>query len=671
MTQFPISLDDVHSAISSKGHRWHPAQTSMSALDHDEALKHLGYMPGSDEPTLTERERRAASAVAPPSASGSAAGTAAPGTSATAGTSAPATSAAAGAAAPATSATAAGAAPAASGAAVTDWRNYHGYNWVTPIENQGACGSCVSFGSLAATESAMLVGTDNPNLAIQLSEAQLFYCVAQSQGRLCEGPNQGWTVPPALNALQFPGIADAACYPYVAGDQACTNLCANWQQRVTNITGWHALTSVNDMKVWLATRGPLVTCMTVYDDFYYYAGGVYQHSTGNLDGGHCICVVGYDDNQGAWICKNSWGTGWGAAGFFLIAYGQCGIDAQMWAIEGVASGIPVVARNPSGSLEIFVRGTPDKALWHCWQTSAGATSYSGWFSLGSTLTTDPLVITNPANVLEVFARGTDGHIYHCWGGAGGWSSWSSLDSTTTVTSRPAVITNSSGGVDVFARGGDGALWHATQSAPGTGWPALASLGSTITGQPTVIANSDGRLEVFARGGDGALWHISQTSPGGTWSAWASLGNVLGGDPIVGRNTNGCLEVFVLGTDSAMWHTWQNSAGGSSGWSAWSSLSGQLLGRPTVATNAGGELELFAIGLDRAVWHNYQTANGWSGWVSLGGTAASDPTFQLNTSGALNGMLEIYIRGNDGGVYHNYQSPTGPGGWSGWSSLGTE
>jgi hypothetical protein len=46
-------------------------------------------------------------------------------------------------------------------------------------------------------------------------------------------------------------------------------------------------------------------------------------------------VVGYDDDHGCWICKNSWGTGWGEGGFFRIAYGQCGIDAQMWAINGI------------------------------------------------------------------------------------------------------------------------------------------------------------------------------------------------------------------------------------------------------------------------------------------------------------------------------------------------
>ncbi len=358
MSKFPINLDDVHSAIQTKGHRWHPAQTSMSQLEHEEALKRLGYTPGSDEPSLDERERRAAaaasaSAEAPASgaASGAASATAPPsGVTGTGTSGSPAAGTASAAAAPATSASAAGAPAVGTGAAVVDWRNFQGYNWITPIEDQGACGSCVAFSTCAAVESAMRIGTNNPSLTIALSEAQLFYCVARSQGRTCGGATGGWWPASALPAFQYPGIADAACYPYAAGDQNCTNLCANWQQRVTNITGWHALTSVADMKAWLATRGPLVTCFSVYDDFMYYAGGVYQHSTGNLDGGHAVCVIGYDDTQGAWIVKNSWGTGWGMAGFFYIAYGQCGIDAQMWAVEGVASGVPVPARNANGSL---------------------------------------------------------------------------------------------------------------------------------------------------------------------------------------------------------------------------------------------------------------------------------------------------------------------------------
>ena len=63
------------------------------------------------------------------------------------------------------------------------------------------------------------------------------------------------------------GVADEACYPYTAGDQNCSNLCSNWQSRVTRIANFQSLTSTADMKFWLSTGGALVACYTVYDDF--------------------------------------------------------------------------------------------------------------------------------------------------------------------------------------------------------------------------------------------------------------------------------------------------------------------------------------------------------------------------------------------------------------------
>jgi len=47
-------------------------------------------------------------------------------------------------------------------------------------------------------------------------------------------------------------------------------------------------------------------------------------------GFHAVTVVGYDDEEGYWIAKNSWGTDWGDAGWFKIAYGQCGIDDYVY-----------------------------------------------------------------------------------------------------------------------------------------------------------------------------------------------------------------------------------------------------------------------------------------------------------------------------------------------------
>ena len=50
-----------------------------------------------------------------------------------------------------------------------------------------------------------------------------------------------------------------------------------------------------------------------------------------------MAIIGYDDAQKAWIAKNSWGTGWGAGGFFRIGYGEVGIDASMWGVTGAKS----------------------------------------------------------------------------------------------------------------------------------------------------------------------------------------------------------------------------------------------------------------------------------------------------------------------------------------------
>jgi C1A family cysteine protease len=237
----------------------------------------------------------------------------------------------------ATSAAMAAAAP--SYPAATDWRNYPAQgglpagSYVTDIRDQGDCGCCVAFGTLAAFESASLIGAKNPGLEVDYSEADLYYCHAEAeQQRTCGGPNEGWWPDAALTCCQNPGVVDEDCFPYTAGDQAC-NKCADWNTRLHKISQSQKLTDPTAMKQWLATKGPLITCITVYEDFYSYGSGVYHHVSGAALGGHCICCVGYDDSQQFWICKNSWNTTWGEQGFCNIAYGQVGVDATMWALQ--------------------------------------------------------------------------------------------------------------------------------------------------------------------------------------------------------------------------------------------------------------------------------------------------------------------------------------------------
>jgi C1A family cysteine protease len=200
-----------------------------------------------------------------------------------------------------------------------DWRNLGGRDWTTPIRNQGGCGSCVAFGTTAAVESRLEIARSDPDLNPDLSEADLFYCGCVN----CCGT--GWSPSSAMNFSRDTGIVAEACYPYTARNQAC-NLCTNWQENVTRIPGWFGLTSAADMKQALSDHGPFEATMLVYDDFYQYSGGVYRHTWGDLEGGHAVAIVGYNDDEGYWIAKNSWGTSWGEAGWFKIAYGECGID---------------------------------------------------------------------------------------------------------------------------------------------------------------------------------------------------------------------------------------------------------------------------------------------------------------------------------------------------------
>ncbi len=203
-----------------------------------------------------------------------------------------------------------------------DWRNE---GKVTPIKDQGGCGSCVSFGSIAALESRILIQEGFP---LDLSEGDLHFC--SSHGASCDG----WWPDEALNQLVSRGVCDEACTPYMPG--TC-NLCSDRQNRTVFTSGQHYWSSRDTMRAHISTVGPLLSCFDVYEDFYHYTCGVYGHLNGAFVGGHCVCVIGYDDVGQYWVCKNSWGTGWGSGGYFCIGYGQCGIDDGMWEIDAPIS----------------------------------------------------------------------------------------------------------------------------------------------------------------------------------------------------------------------------------------------------------------------------------------------------------------------------------------------
>ena len=281
----PLDLDELREALSAEGQPWETSFTSMAALDEDDRRIRLGVPPRPELPPHDEGAAAAAGVTA-------------------------------------------AAAPAA-----FDLRNVSGVSYDTSVKDQGGCGSCVAFGA-AATMETVFRFTRRSQMPVDLSEAQLFYCHARAEGRTCAN---GWWPDRALTAAKDKGVTFDDYYPYTAGDQNCSNLNADWPNKLAKVTSFEVISgNAAKMKESISTYGSVTACFNVFQDFFSYSSGVYKHVTGNLAGGHCVVLIGYDDAQGCWIARNSWGTGWGESGYFRIGYGECGIETfQTCAVYGV------------------------------------------------------------------------------------------------------------------------------------------------------------------------------------------------------------------------------------------------------------------------------------------------------------------------------------------------
>jgi hypothetical protein len=144
----------------------------------------------------------------------------------------------------------------------------------------------------------------------------------------CDGAYQSDT----FDFIEKYGAIPESCFPYSSSGgyvTSCSNKCSNWQDLKIEINNWGSVSSSqSSIKNALVQYGPLSAGMEVYSNFGDYSSGVYTPS-GSLLGYHLVCIVGYNDNSGYWICKNSWGKGWGENGWFKIKYGVCGIEDEV------------------------------------------------------------------------------------------------------------------------------------------------------------------------------------------------------------------------------------------------------------------------------------------------------------------------------------------------------
>ena len=196
---------------------------------------------------------------------------------------------------------------------------------VTPVKNQGQCGSCWAFSTTGSTEGAWFIKTGE---LVSLSEQQLVDCSGSFGNQGCNG---GMMDDAFQYIIKNGGICEESAYVYTGTDGTCSQC-----NPVAKISSFVDVTPNNTQALMIAVAQQPVSVAVEADgfDWQFYFGGVVTDSCGlNLD--HGVLVVGYgtDATQGDfWKVKNSWGPGWGEQGYIRIgrgskfdAAGECGI----------------------------------------------------------------------------------------------------------------------------------------------------------------------------------------------------------------------------------------------------------------------------------------------------------------------------------------------------------
>jgi hypothetical protein len=544
------------------------------------------------------------------------------------------------------------------GSTSVDWRNRFGWSWITEIRDQDPCEHCWIYAATALVEG--MVRIEHCVWCLR-SEGDYIEANKVPCGQ-CGNPGD------VLNWMQSNGVADLDCVPWVDRDPGnrtgpywnpppsncgtgsmlappAWSPCSNRDGRTVKIPAYTSLGNVSDQKTWIDNVGPLVVGFEVYSDFFGWSGNVpYKRSaSATNEGGHVMLAVGYDDTLGCWIVKNSWGPGWGNAGFGLIAYGQCGIDTTSKLGVQFTNPDPwTKRRNHNGGMIESGDGalhrnfellapSAGNSFTHWWRdNSSSSQPWAKAEVLGNDVADPPAFTGTTYNRnFETVYRTTGARLHHRYfeQSSSSWKDGPTFGPTNAMGAVGFIESSwGPGNFEVVVAVAGGQLQHWWRDSA-FNWHESVAFGLNVTTMgASLIQSSWGNLELVCVLKSGQMEHYWRN--GSTWEGDQTFGSGIASPPCMIQGQygmpneygNGNFELCVATPSGTIQHWWRNNQASTLPWALGETF-GSNVARvlALVEGSFGFDLEVIALRTDGMLQHYWKDGGGWHAGVVIGTT----------------------------------------------------